>query len=121
MDITNKLALGGGAAVAVAFFWLFLANANLKVELAKAQTDIIACRLANDSFIAHVAKQNKAVEQMKADGARREKQMQEAADEAQEKARLFFVAAENIRKTKTRGDDCQAADALFKAYLKDTP
>jgi len=118
MDIINKIALGGVTALGVLIIGLLLSNAHLKTQLAESRAEYIACRMANDLFVAQVAKQNKAVDQLKADNARREKRAQQAASEAQEKARLFYVAAEKIRKTQTRGDACKAADSLFNAYLR---
>jgi hypothetical protein len=121
MTLTNKILLGlftgVGLVIIVAFFWLSLANAHLKTQLAHEQAKNAAYVLANDAFSSQVEAQNKALEALKADGALREKRAQEAADAAQEKARIFFIAAENLRKMKARGDACKAADALFTAYL----
>jgi hypothetical protein len=119
MDIINKVLLGAGTAAVFALFWLSLANAHLKTQLAEARTDVFAYRMANDDFAATLERQNKAVAQLKADSARREKRAQEAADAAQEKARLFFIAADKLRKTMVHGDACTAANSLLDAYLGD--
>jgi hypothetical protein len=121
MSPVNKILLGAVAAVAlaivVAFVWLSLANAHLKTQLAEERTRGTACLMANDAFTARIAEQNKAVELMKTASAAREKKAHEAANEAQEKARLFFVAADKLRKMKMDGGGCKAADAILNAYL----
>jgi len=123
MNPVNKILLGVGAAlaalIAVAFMWLSLANAHLKTALAQAQANGTACHLANDAFTATVARQNKAVEQMKDENAVREKRAQAAAYEAQKAVRAYSLAAEKLRKIKPRGDACRSTEAIMNLYLKD--
>ncbi|MDR3425306.1 MAG: hypothetical protein P4M13_09610 [Alphaproteobacteria bacterium] len=121
MNPVNKILLGVGAVVALAltvvFVWLSLTNAHLKTALAEANASGTACHLANDDFVAKIAQQNKAVEQLKAESALREKRAEAAAEAAQEVARTYFVAADTLRKAKPRGDRCKAADAVLNAYI----
>jgi len=112
MSVINKIALGGAALVVLTVGWLFVANARLRAEVAEARANIIACRMANDDFSAVVAKQNKAVEQIKADSENRIRR-------TKENAQKYLVAAEKIKKTKMHGEACQAADALFNLYLEE--
>ncbi len=107
MSVINKIALGGATIVVLAFFWLYLANAHLKADLADARADNAACRMANGAFAASVKKQNDAVERLKAARIKR----------ADGEAQKFFDAAEKIRNMKTEGDACRIANELFNAYL----
>ncbi|MGB9154220.1 MAG: hypothetical protein WCD70_14160 [Alphaproteobacteria bacterium] len=121
MNPANKILLGLGAVIAlilaVIFIWLSIANAHLKTQLAQAQANNTACHLANDEFVTQVARQNKAVETLKTAGVAREKHVQEAAYETQKTVRVYFLAAEKLRRTKMRGDACHAAENIFNAYL----
>jgi hypothetical protein len=121
MNPINKILSGVGAAIiliiAVTFIWLSLANAHLKTMLAEAQANGTACHIANDDFAAKIAQQNKAVEQLKADSAVREKRAIAAADAVQKRARKYFIAADRLRKARPKGNDCQAADAVLNAYI----
>jgi hypothetical protein len=125
MNLVNKILLGVGAALAlvivITFIWLSLANAHLKAQLAETQANSTACHLANGEFIAKVAQQNKAVEQLRIAGAAQTKRAQEAVIFAQKIARIYLRAAEKLRKAKPHGDACQATDTIINTYLNGAP
>lgn len=122
MNPVNKILLGLGAAVALiigaVFVWLFLANAHLQAKLAQAEAGSTACYLANQEFAVQVARQNEAVEVLKAE---RLKRAQAASYEAQKTMRAHFLAAEELRKVKSRGGTCEAAENILNNYVSKIP
>ncbi len=113
----DKVKLGAAMAVALLVGWLWVSTARLKTALAEEKTRGVACLMANDAFAAQVEKQNKAVAHLKADAVAREKHAQKVLLAARGAAQAFLADADRIRKAKTTGDACAAANALFDAYL----
>jgi len=118
MTFLNKIWAGVGAAAAFVVVWLWGVNALLRAELAEERTHNTLCMMANDTFAAQVAKQNDAVEKVKAAALKREKAARENEAVAQERARGFLAAAEVLRKIKMQGNACKDAESLFNAYLR---
>jgi hypothetical protein len=125
MNPINRILWGGGAAALFAlvavFVWLSLSNAHLKVALAQALESGMACSIANQNFVASEAQRSKAVAALKAEAEAREKRALAAAKDAQKKARVYFLAAERLRKTPLSGDTCKAAENLINSYLEGAP
>ncbi len=122
MNPIHKVMLGaGGAAIlalSLALIGLLLSTARLKTKLAEAQTYSVACRMANDDFSVKAARQNKAIEEIKAETIKHRENAQTEAKKAHETAQVFYAAADKLRRTKVKGDVCKAADELLNAYLR---
>jgi hypothetical protein len=125
MNPLSKILWGVGLAVAfvvlVAFVYLVVVNAHLKTQLAQAQANDTACRLANDDFVAEVARQNEIVGALRSETLAREKQAQTAEAQAHKQAHIYWKAAAKVLSHKAGQNICASSENMMNDYLKDAP
>ncbi|MDE1901536.1 MAG: hypothetical protein KGI37_07830 [Alphaproteobacteria bacterium] len=121
MNPITKIAVGIGAVLAIiivgVFIWLFVANANLKAQLAQSQSDATACHMANQDFADKAAVQNKAIAALQAAADARARRAAAADKAAQKQAQGLMKRAAHIAAAKSGPDACAAANNLMNAYI----
>lgn len=115
----NKLYLAVAAAVVLLLGGLWLANARLRADLAEARADIALYRVANNAFAGKIAEQNAAVEQLRADYARRMAQAEAARAAARARGEAHRAKAQALLAREAgREDVCRAVETLFNDYWR---
>lgn len=121
MNPLDKILLGIGAALALAvtvgIVTLVLINAHLRVELAEAQANDSACKVANDDFRQKTEQQDQAIADLRTAGEAHARQAEASLQAAEKTAATYQSDAARLAKQTASGDDCKAAARLFDAYV----
>jgi hypothetical protein len=120
MSLETKILLGVALLLIALFAGLLVMNADLRADLAAADSTNAALRLANEEFEQAAQAQMRAVEKLRIADARRAKRAEKAQKIAAAKAARFEAEAAQIAKLKPQGDDCAATAKLIDDYVRRT-
>jgi hypothetical protein len=118
MSLESKILIGVMLALIALFATLLVMNADLRADLARAETGNAGLRLANDEFKEAAQKQMQAAEQLRIADALRAKRAETAQKAAAGKIARFEAEAGQLAKIKPEGSDCAAAGRLIDAYVR---
>jgi hypothetical protein len=123
MILPETWKIGGLAAAAgvvlCVIAWLAVARANLKADLAQLRFDYASCQTANADWAEKTKTANDAIKNLQEEAEKRQGRAIEAQKTAAKDAARHSSKARTILSKKVEGSDCQAAQDLISAYLKD--
>ena len=118
MSLELKILLGVALALTALFTVLFVMNADLRADLAAANSGNTALRLANDEFAEEAQKQMRASEKLRIAAALRAKRALIAQKTAAGMIARYKAEEAQLKKIRPHGDDCAAAEKLIDDYIR---